>query len=364
MAFVTGLMLIDAPAAALNNSGDPIYNARTENTSAVKYIHTRAEGDYPYVSAQAFRAWLRGTLERRNPEWQTAPIYREKKVAYTDANPLKWWDDDLLGYMRAESKKLSAKEKEARAADETRAAATPTTTTITRLSPFRVSTLVSVAPVYLTTDFGVMARQEGDAVPFEHQFYRAVLQGLFSLNLHACGTFTYINKTGYLNLDDTRQELAKERDLEHIEQEKAYRLPLTERKKRVRALFDGLAHLEGGAKLTLHYTDVSPALIVMAVTKGGNNIFGHVISADSRWNMVFNCAALQEALGVFKDELLSDVYIGWVTGFADEQRAALVTALADETALQPFADIVHLMHPREAFAALTNDLETGDAWLA
>lgn len=55
MAFVTGLMLIDAPASALNNAGAED-GARTDNTIAVKRIRTKA-GDYPYVSAQAVRYW-------------------------------------------------------------------------------------------------------------------------------------------------------------------------------------------------------------------------------------------------------------------------------------------------------------------
>src|SRR5690349_13378673 len=103
MAFVTAMFLIDAPASALNNSGEPIPGARTENTSSVKFIRTK-EGNYPYVSAQAFRYWLRDTLESEEDiEWVKAPIYREEKVAYTDANPIYYWDDDLLGYMRAPS---------------------------------------------------------------------------------------------------------------------------------------------------------------------------------------------------------------------------------------------------------------------
>ena len=31
--------------------------------------------------------------------------------------------------------------------------------------------------------------------------------------------------------------------------------------------------------------------------------------------------ALHEALSVFADELLSDVYVGWVRGYLDEERA-------------------------------------------
>ncbi len=64
MAFVAGMMLIEAPASALNNAGAE-EGARTDNTIAVKRIRGRAGGDYPYVSAQAVRYWLRTYLSAR-----------------------------------------------------------------------------------------------------------------------------------------------------------------------------------------------------------------------------------------------------------------------------------------------------------
>ena len=361
MAFLTGMFLIDAPASALNNLGQ-IPGARTDNTVGVKVIRTR-EGAYPYVSAQAFRYWLRQTLEQGPWGCRPAPIFREQKVAYTDANPILYWDDDLFGYMRAPSKKASAVA--AREADESRAVETPTQETVTRVSPFRVSTLVSIAPVGVVDDFGVMARHEGDPVPHEHQFYRATLKGLFSLDLHAAGTFTYRSKTGFLNLDDVRKQLAEEKGLEHLVDDRAYRLPLTERVQRIAALLEGLAHLEGGAKQTLHYTDVSPVLAFTAITKGGNHVFGHVIGADERHRPVVKIDALQEALTVFADDLLSDVYVGWVRGYLDEQRAVFEQALAKDGALAEWRERIHIMHPRDAFLALAEMMRRPEnaSWL-
>lgn len=351
MSFITGLLLIDAPASALNNLGS-IPGARTDNTVGVKAIRTR-EGAYPYVSAQAFRYWLRATLEA-NPAWRAAPIYREEKVAYTDANPLRYWDDDLFGYMRAPSKKTSARE--ARDADTSRAGETPTTDTITRVSPFRVSTLVSIAPVTITEDFGVMSRHEGDPVPHEHQFYRATLKGLYSLDLGAAGIFTYKQKTGFRNLDDTRQQEAQQLGLEHLEAEKAYRLSHAERLARVSALLDGLAQLQGGAKQTLHYTDVAPALVILAVTRGGNHLFGHAVGSNAKGQPVVKTAVLTEALTVFADEILSDVYVGWTQGYLDDERASFTAWAASQPRVQS-------SHPRQAYQSLIAALAQNPNWL-
>lgn len=353
MSFVTGLMLIDAPASALNNLGS-IPGARTDNTVGVKLIRAK-DGAYPYVSAQAFRYWLRTTLEGADLGWKAAPIFREKKVAYTDANPILYWDDDLFGYMRAPSKKTDAVK--AREADESRVNETPTTDTITRVSPFRVSTLVSIAPVNPTNDFGTMSRHEGDPVPHEHQFYRTTLKGLFSLDLYASGTFSYRQKTGFRNLDDVRTEIAEEKGLEPLKDKKSYRLSLDKRVQRIAALFEGLARLEGGAKQTLHYTDVAPALTILVVTKGGNHILGHVVGATGRGLPEIKVDALIEALTVFEDDILSDVYVGWVKGYLDDERAKFEAALGEEGQLAAFAHKVKLSHPRQAFQALVDDLK-------
>lgn len=352
MSFLTGLLLIDAPASALNNLGS-IPGARTDNTVGIKVIRTK-EGAYPYVSAQAFRYWLRMTLEA-NPNWKAAPIYREEKVAYTDANPLLYWDDDLFGYMRAPSTKASAVK--AREEDESRKDETPTTDTITRVSPFRVSTLVSIAPTTITEDFGVMSRHEGDPVPHEHQFYRTTLRGLFSLDLHNAGTFSYKQKTGYRNLDKVRQEQAEAQGLEHDETQKTYRLNKNVRLERIATLLDGLAQLEGGAKQTIHYTDVAPPLVILAVTKGGNHIFGHVLGADSKRLPTIKTAALEETLSVYADEILSDVYVGWTQGYLDEERARFEAWAKQQ-------DRVNISHPRQAFQEMADVLKQNPSWLA
>jgi CRISPR-associated protein Cst2 len=356
MAFVTGLLLIDAPASALNNLGN-VPGRMFDNVAGVKVIRTK-EGTYPYVSAQAFRYWLRTTLEGSGLGWKAAPIWRETKVAYTDANPIRYWDDDLFGYMRAPSTKASAVEK--READKSRVTETPTTDAVTRASPFRVSTLVSIAPVTIVEDWESMSRHEGDPVPYSSQFYRTTLKGLFSLDLNACGTFWYRQKTGFRNLDDVRIEEAKKAGLVEVAGQKAYRLPREERLRRITTLFEGMARLEGGAKQALHYTDVAPALVVLAVTKGGNHIFGHVVGANSKGLPELKIEALREALIVFDDDILSDVYVGWVRGYLDDERAKL-----EAFAQTAEGRRIKLDHPREAFQTLIAELRKPDhaAWL-
>lgn len=333
--FVTGTLIIDAPASALNNSGEPIPNARTENTTSVKFIRANDGRTYPYVSAQAVRYWLRNSLAENDEDWRMSPVYREDKVAYTDANPIEWWDDDMLGYMCAPSRSNVAaigRVTPLEVDDKGKPGA------VTRAAPFRVGTLVSIAPVNLVEDFGVMARQDDNPAPFEHQFYRATLSSLFSLDLNMVGKFYYRRRTGFQNLDSVRRTIAEEQGLEHIEQEKAYRLPQVERIKRIKSLLIALGQLQGGAKQSLHYTDVTPAIVICAVTSGGNHPFNYLFQ-ESRGALKFDKEVFKAAVLDAKARILSPIFIGWKHGYAADLRKELekltVVNMESESAASP-----------------------------
>ncbi len=369
MAHINGFWLIDAPASALNNQGT-IPDREGDNAVGVKFIRTK-QGTFPYVSAQAFRYWLRNTLTD-DDDWQMSPVQREKKIAFTEGNPITWWDDDLFGYMRAPAKPLKSATKASKEiTDEaTTHSASPADTDLTRVSPLRIGTLVSIAPIILTEDFGVMTRQDADAravlsgketgpdpVPYKHQFYQATLKGLFDLDLYACGTFWRRWKTGYRNLDTARIAQAEKQALETVEDGAAYRLPREERIQRVRALLDGLSRLEGGAKQTLHYTPVGPSLVVCAVMRGGVSPFQHAVGADRAGQPVVKADVLIEGAQVWKDQLLSPIYLGWKRGYLDEARAAVEAALA-EAGLE-----IVTGDPRVVFQRLSDDLAAHPEWM-
>ena len=362
MPYVTASLLIDVSAGALNNSGDPIPNARTQNTSSVKYIRRRNVGDFPYFTAQAYRRWLRVMINSDPQGWQMSPVYREEKVAYTDSNPLLFWDDDLFGYMRAPSKK-NKKDKDVNAESGTNTSDEPITgiegSAITRVSPLRVSTFVSIAPVVITNDFGVMSRQEGDPAPFEHQFYRATFQGLLSLDLANAGTFYYSRRAGFQNLDSIRKKQAEETpNIIDLKDKLAYRLPSEERLKRVRRLIEAIPLVQGGAKQTMHYTDTTPVVTVAAVTKYGSHPFNYLFD-ERGGQVVFNADAFVTTLRdlVNHGHLLSRVYIGWKPGYAPEQYDKLA-ALPDQV-----REWLLVGTPLEAFTALSEDLTANPGWL-
>jgi CRISPR-associated protein Cst2 len=302
---VVGFMLVDAPHSALNNAGADAGD-RTDNIVRVKSIR-RGRKVYPYVSGQALRYWWRDTLQERF-DWKMSPISREKKIAFTSANPIDYDDDDVFGYMRA----LKAKEGG----------------TVTRISPLKNSPLISVIGQIPTQDFGVMARHEGDPVPYEHEFYSTILKGIFSVDLDSLGVFYGAEKTGYKNMYPKLEALAEEKGLSLEEENKKWTMPEDMRIKRTQDVIKALPYLQGGAKLTSHLTDVSPKLVILAAIDGGNHIFMNIVKEENG-EAIMDIEALKEVLNEYDDSLLTDVYIGLRKGFMDELEP-LIKELSEE----------------------------------
>lgn len=301
---VIGFMLIDAPHSALNNAGSDAGD-RTDNIVRVKAIRKGGKS-YPYVSGQALRYWWRETLESKF-NWEMSPIQRDKKIAFTSANPIVYPDDDMFGYMRALSKKEGG--------------------TVTRRSVLSNSPLVSVIGQYPTNDFGVMARHEGDPVPYEHEFYSTVLKGIFSINLDTAGKFFTKETTGYRNMYPELIELAEKEGLTNTED--AWVLDDETRIKRVEDIINALPYLYGGAKQASHLTDVTPKFLILTSIDGGNHFLMNIIKEEKN-GAKLDVESLKEVLNDYDDILLTNVYIGYRKGFLKDETITALEELSKE----------------------------------
>src|ERR1700691_174599 len=372
MAHLSGLMLIDCPASALNNAGQQIDMVNRErqhdNWSATKTVTTR-QGVFPYVSAQAFRYWLRESL-REVPDWTPSPTFREEKIAYTDANPIEYAEDDVFGYMRApgggsEGAKALKEKWSAKGLTGQETGSKDKFVALTRNSPFKASTLMSLAPLRpseMGFDYGTMTRTEDseypNPVPYVHEFYRSTLMGLFSIDLRMLGRFYFVERTGYRHLDSVRKALPEKKKLKPYDNGRAFEFDLPTRKNRLAQLLEGLARISGGAKQAVHYTDVSPLFLLLGVAKGGNHLFGTSVGADKESRPLIRTAALEEVAKVFKDDLLSGFYAGLAQGYLDEQRDAL------EKQIGAIPGSPTVGHPVEALRNVIKDLDSNaEKWL-
>lgn len=347
MTYLAGKIVLAVEAGAPNNGKGEATTGRVKQT--------RVRGrTYPYVSAQAFRRWLRDTMTEHGS--LTSPVERVGKAqgkaqkATTAADPIRYLDDDLFGYMRATAK-----------ADDA--------ATTLRDSPLMSGTLLSVEPVRLTEDYGVMSRGIPEPVLHSHEFYTADLAAPLLLDLPRIGTFTLpsAHGSGRPNYLDEKTALAVAEAVKAgatmvtFRGHSAIRLPLATRRERTAVLLEGLADLAGGAKKALHYGDRTPTLLALVSMAGGINPLGFVIDgAEDGSGLRIRGDVLRRELAAWDTEWEPPVRIGWRPGFRDELRKQFEADLADEID----AGQVILDHPRTMLRDLAADIRVGehDAW--
>ncbi len=313
MSTIQGFMLIDVDVAALNNAGKD--NSTTvDNAVMTKKIRKNGK-EYPYVSGQAWRYWWRESLAQ-NMNWEMSPIIREKKIAYTEANPIKYPDDDIFGYMRAA--KIIVKDEKGKDKKEN--------ITLTRVSPLKNSALIAVAYNPIVQNWSSMTRQEGDAVPYGKDEYSSIMKGMFSLDLDSSGTFSMQNRSGFMNLNDKLRKEALQNGNEIDDPilnakdgktVKLVRLNSDIRLKRVKDTIRALKYLSGGAKQATNMADVTPKLIILTHFESGNHPFSH-LAKEELGLPIFSIEALKEVLNDYQNQFKGSVVIGKRKGFMDE----------------------------------------------
>ncbi|MEE3389906.1 MAG: type I-B CRISPR-associated protein Cas7/Cst2/DevR [Candidatus Cryptobacteroides sp.] len=310
-----GFVLLDVDVVALNNAGKDT-TSNFENAVKTKSVYKNGQ-NYVYVSGQAWRYWWRDTLQK-DFGWTLSPVTRDDAIAYTNADPITYPDDDVFGYMRAATEKYEEKGK-----------MKSRNITVTRVSPLKNSALVSVASVRPSTNWSSMARQDGDSVPFVRQEYSAIMKGMFSIDLSMIGTFTDYNRSGYKNLSNELKDKAANHSAEDISDPygtgKLVRLPYDLRVQRAADTVSALKDIAGGAMQTNNLGDVTPKFIILASTHTGNHPFSHVAKSEGERDelALLNTAGLKEVLDDYKDTFEGKIFIGRRTGFFDEYDADL-----------------------------------------
>lgn len=335
MTYLVGKIALDVTAGAPNNGRGE------DNVAVTKKLYVNGK-TYPYVSAQAFRRWLRDSF----PSSETpSPVERsgtgKRQQAHTAGRPDLYLDDDLFGYMVAAKKENYQRD-----------------------TVLATGTLVSVTPAKPERDFGTMSRgfpADANPVIHEHEHYTAELAGDVLLDLPRIGVFEQEGggMRRALSPAAATEALAAGAEEVRFRGVKSLRLDIAERRRRAAVLLRTLAEVRGGAKKALHYGDRAPALVLLAPLKGGNNPFTRVLAATPR-GTVFDVDTFREEKNAWADELDGPIQIGWAPGFLGDQREQVRRELAAEIET---GEVV-VDHPRLVLKALAKSIEAGehDAW--
>jgi CRISPR-associated protein Cst2 len=356
-----GFILLDVDVVALNNAGKSD-TTQADNGVATKRIRKNGRY-YTYVSGQAWRYWWRNTLQK-DMAWDVSPIIRETKVAFTSADPVKYADDDVFGYMKAA--KDEVRDEDGNPIIDKKGKAKTENATVTRVSPLKNSAIVSVTSVQVEENWSNMMRQEGAAVPYTKQEYSAIMKGMFSLDLDQVGTFSSYNRTGFQNLSEKlRSEALQVKGVSEIsdpylisakgEPHKLVRLPKEIREKRITDTILALKTISGGAMQTNNMGDVTPKFIILATTNSGNHPFSHVATARGMGDQTFelNIVGLAEVLRDYQVQWQGKIFVGHRSGFLGSDDVKNLIDLREE-----FSELLQIGSINEAIDGYVDQLKT------
>ena len=335
MKHIVGTFLIPAKGAFLNGAG--IEKVGEDRNTVVPKQFSDGKYKVPYVSAQAWRRWLRNTLieETGWPQSKLRAIGQSKKGTTNkisgELNPIEFPEDDIFGYMRASEGQGKTAKNEGDSEAEGEKKKGEKVKAIIRASPFKSSILVSLRKTgWKGKDEGYVHLEEGTPQPYSTVFYNTSLQGIFGLDLTRLGTFRNVGDR--IEIEPKLVEKFKDR-LEKRDNEEVYYLKDPSiKKERARALMNALVHLRGGAKLAAFAQDVTPKVIIFAGLDSGNLIFNHLFEDDPDKNAgpVLKIDTLLEIQKDYADRLATPIYIGIRTGFLDPKNEEDLRALVQE----------------------------------
>lgn len=322
---IAGNFLIDARAAFLNGAG--LGTGEDKNKVIPKTFRERgANGrleEVPYVSAQAWRRWLRNTTNQEN-NWNPSELAAIKqsdkgstsKIS-TNLNPIDYPEDDLFGYMRSGG-----------GSEES----------VQRTSPFKSSILRGIpGKRQMNNDDAFVHLKEGTPLPYSTRFYSSHLEGFFNLEFYRLGVYDNLG---------SHVELAKEFiDEDKLDSESIYKKfkrytlknAQTSRKERAAGLLKGLVHLRGGAKQAAFGADVAPKAIILAGMESANPVFNNLFGGnEAKPNLKIE--TLQEIAKDYESKLATKIYIGIRAGYLENEAA--IKKLREEFIVSSPIDII------------------------
>ena len=317
---VAGTFLIQADGSFLNGAG--LGEGEDRNVTVPKVLRDQGKR-VPYVSAQAWKRWLRETLieETGWPKSELKAIGETQKGSTSkisgELDPVSFPEDDLFGYMRAQKeqgKRKKAEELEDESHEETTGGRTKA---VMRASPFSASLLISLRKdgrQWQGRDEGFVHLKEGTPLPYTTEFYTTNLQGIFCLAHARVGVFSNVGDR--IELDEPfAAKYIKSKAV--VEKSGIYEIANAEQARRERsgALLKALSVLRGGAKQAAFGTDVAPKLLILAGLSCGNPIFNHLFEDTSETGLRMKVDAFRQVLEDFADRIVTPVAIGLRSGY-------------------------------------------------
>jgi CRISPR-associated protein Cst2 len=307
---------IEVLSSKLNGSSDTVEEKKAEfdNVSYVKKIDGRG-----VVSAPCQKY----NIQRFMQEAENMPIGKRLKKGTKvtiSADPYKYVNEDIFGFMRADSISITEEEYDQLDAESkvlfTRDSKKGYKQNITkkRKSRFQLSPLINMSNRKIDTEWNICST-ESDSMPYENEIYSGIFAAIGNVNIDDISSF---------KISDITSEF-RDYAVEEGRTEKELKISKNEKYKRIESAIKGLQHLSIEGNQNNYLTDTTPKIVMLGEYSWGNNIFQGVIKENG-----IDIDALKEALDENEEFRKSDVWIGISDKIVDPQYKGVKKTLTDK----------------------------------
>ena len=303
--FLNGAYAIEVENGRLNTSC-PDVEGNKEGNNNVTY--TKTIGGKGYVSAPCIKKNMKDFMKLCGNEISQyigvpAKNKTESSKIKVEAHPFKNINEDVFGFMKAESVKLTKEEfdkldKNQQKIYNQKGKEYVNNATKKRDGKFKLNGLIGLGINKVKKEFGICSTDNSYPMLFKSQKYSDVMQGLFNFEIDRVGKFIVSENATKLR-DYTESEV----EILGISNE----LSREERLNRIEVTLRALQSLKLQSNQSNDLVDTMPKIIILGEYAWGNNMFQGIINKDG-----INIVALKEKLDNKLNESfrLSKIWIG------------------------------------------------------
>ena len=252
--FLNGIYAVEVLNGRLNTSCPDVENniGGFDNVTFTKKI-----GNKGYDSASSVKSSMKKDFIEHGEN--VSQYIKDGKKIITEANPWKFINEDVFGFMRAETIKLT-KEQYDQLDEDTKKMYEGNTkqtefinkATKKREAKFKLNGLIGLGTSKVKKEYGI-CKTSGDSMPYVLESYSDVMQGLFNFDVNSVGKFIISdNETQFRDYSNIEAEILGVKDL-----------TVEERKHRVETTLRALQHLAIQSNQSNYLVDTTPKLVIL-----------------------------------------------------------------------------------------------------
>lgn len=334
--FLNGVYVSEVLNGRLNTSCPEVEN----NVNGFDNItFTKKIGNKGYDSASSVKSSMKKYMIENNEN--ISQYIKNGKKIISEANPSKFINEDVFGFMRAETLKLTKEQYDLLDEDtkklyegNKKETEFVNKATKKREAKFKLNGLIGLGTSRVKKEYGI-CNTTGDSMPYVLESYSDVMCGLFNFDLNGVGKYIISD-----NEKEFRDYSVLEAESLGIQEE----LPLEERKHRIEITLKALKTLSIQSNQSNYLVDTTPKVVILGEYSWGNNVFQGVINKNG-----INLKALQETIEDNEEFRLSKIWIGVSSRILSEQFKVNKSELQQQINDMGLSDIVEVSTVGQAF---------------